>query len=126
MIIYSSVDVGKTWSQVGDLGSYGQMYMSILRLGEERLLLTYTQRAIVTPLGVRGALGRESADGFDFDLTQDQILIDTKTPVGVASGGGFGPTLLLADGTLVTSYTYRDAENRKHAEVVRWKMPAWK
>ena len=126
MIVYSSVDEGETWSQVRDLGSYGQMYMSILRLGEERLLLTYTQRAIVTPLGVRGALGQESADGFEFDLTQDQIMIDTKTPVGVASGGGFGPTLLLADGTLVTSYTYRDAENRKHAEVVRWRLPAWK
>ena len=126
MIIYSSEDLGKNWSQVSDLGSYGQMYMSILRLGGGRLLLTYTQRAIVTPLGVRGALGVESADGFQFDLKQDRIMIDTKTPEGVASGGGFGPTVRLADGTLVTSYTYRDADNRKHAEVVRWKMPALK
>ena len=126
MIIYSSEDVGKTWSQVSDLGNYGQMYMSILRLGDGRLLLTYTQRAIATPLGVRGALGRESADGFQFDLTRDQIMLDTKTPVGMASGGGFGPTILLADGTLVTSYTYRDANRRKHAEVVLWKMPPWK
>ena len=126
MIIYASEDVGKTWSQVSDLGSYGQMYMSILRLGDGRLLLTYTQRAIATPLGVRGALGTESADGFQFDLARDEIMLETKTPVGMASGGGFGPTILLADGTLVTSYTYRDADRRKHAEVVRWKMPAWK
>ncbi|MEE3373040.1 MAG: sialidase family protein [Planctomycetota bacterium] len=126
MIIYSSENMGKKWSQVSDLGGYGQMYMSILRLGGDRLLLTYTQRAIVTPLGVRGAIGRELADGFQFDLARDQIMIDTKTPVGMASGGGFGPTVLLADGTLVTSYTYRDAERRKHAEVVRWTMPALK
>ena len=126
MIIYSSMDVGRNWTRVQDLGGYGQMYMSILRLGEGRLLLTYTQRAILQPLGVRAVLGREMDDGFQFDMKHDLMMIDTKTPAGLSSGGGFGPTVRLADGTLVTSYTYRDAENRKHAEVVRWNMPEFK
>ena len=126
MIIYSSKDVGRNWTRVQDLGGYGQMYMSILRLGKGRLLLTYTQRAILQPLGVRAVLGEEMDDGFRFDMKQDLLMIDTKTPAGLSSGGGFGPTVRLADGTLVTSYTYRDAENRKHAEVVRWNMPDFK
>ena len=102
------------------------MYMSVLRLGEGRLLLTYTQRAILQPLGVRAVLGREMEEGFRFEMKHDLMMIDTKTPAGVSSGGGFGPTVRLADGTLVTSYTYRDAENQKHAEVVRWNMPDFK
>ena len=53
-------------------------------------------------------------------------MIDTKTPPGVASGGGFGPTVRLPDGPLVTSYTYRTADNHKHAEVVRWRLPKFK
>jgi len=126
MIVYASSDLGRNWSRVDDLGSYGQMYMSVLRVGTGRLMLTFTQRAIQTPLGVRAVLGQETRDGFEFDLKHDQIMIDTKTPVGVSSGGGFGPTVRLEDGTLVTSYTYRDAQNKKHAEVVRWRLPQWK
>lgn len=123
MIVYSSTDLGHTWSKVRDLGDYGQMYMSLLRLGSDRLLLTFTQRDIKPPLGVRAVLGTELDDGFEFNLTQDHLLLDTKTPIGVKSGGGFGPTVQLADGTLITAYTYRDSNNLKHAEVVRWRMP---
>ena len=122
MIVYSSMDKGRSWRKVNDLGRYGQMYPSITRLGDGHLLLTFTQRAIDPPLGVRAVLGRETKDGFSFDLKNDHIMLDTKTPVGVRSGGGFGPTVKLKDGTLVTSYTYRDADDIKHAEVVRWKM----
>lgn len=123
MVVYETTDAGRRWSKVGDLGTYGQMYMSILRLQTKELLLTYTQRAISLPLGVRAALGRETEDGFSFDLQRDQILLDTKTPPGVKSGGGFGPTVQLEDGTLVTSYTYRRSDGRKLAEVVRWRLP---
>ena len=123
MIVDASTDRGRNWSKVRDLGDYGQMYMSILHLGDRRLLLTFTQRAVTPPLGVRAVLGRETNDGFEFDLEHDQIMLDTKTPVGQASGGGFGPTVRLKDGTLVTSYTYRGADNHRRAEVVRWRMP---
>ena len=123
MVVYASTDMGRNWSKVRDLGDYGQMYMSILRVGDGRLLLTFTQRAITTPLGVRAILGRETEDGFDFDFEHDLLMLDTKTPVGMRSGGGFGPTLRLGDGTLITSYTWRDADEIKHAEVVRWRLP---
>lgn len=122
MITYSTTDLGKTWAKGSDLGTYGQMYMSILRLGNNNLLFTFTQRDISPPLGVRAVLGVESTDGFEFDLDHDVIMIDTKTPVGTKSGGGFGPTVRLADGTLVTSYTWRGADNKKRAEVVRWHL----
>lgn len=123
MIVYSSHDMGRKWSRVGDLGGYGQMYMSLLEVSNGRLLLTFTQRAIELPFGVRAVPGQQTKDGFSFDIKHDQIMLDTKTPRGIASGGGFGPTVRLADGTLVTSYTYRDAGSRTHAEVVRWRLP---
>jgi len=52
MIVYASSDMGRNWSKVRDLGGYGQMYMSMLRVREGRLMLTFTQRAIKPPLGV--------------------------------------------------------------------------
>ena len=121
MIVVSS-DMGLNWSKARDLGSYDQMYTSMLRVREGRLMLTFTQLAIRPLLGVRDVLGRETKDGFEFDLKHDQFMIDTKTPVGVASGGGFGPTVRLDNGTLITSYTYRAADNHKHAEVPRWRL----
>ena len=44
----------------------------------------------------------------------------------VSSGGGFGPTTQLNDGSLLTSITWRDAEKKTHIEVVRWKLPLHK
>ena len=51
----------------------------------------------------------------------------TATPEDV--GAAPGPiqvemTIVLTDGTLLTAYTYRDAKSIKHAEVVRWQIPA--
>lgn len=45
------------------------------------------------------------------------------TFVGRSQGGGFGPTVQLEDGTLVTSYSYRDGDDRTRLEVVRWRLP---
>jgi hypothetical protein len=123
-ILFSSPDDGKTFDRVGDLGDYGEMYMSILRLQDGRLLLTFTVRDLKPPLGVRAIAGTETDDGFEFDFTRDRILLDTRTPAGKPQGGGFGPTVQLRDGTLVTSYSYRGADDRTHLEVVRWKLPA--
>ena len=52
-------------------------------------------------------------------------MLDTRTPVGKYQGGGFGPTVQLEDGTLVTSYSYRGEDDKTHLEVVRWKPPQW-
>jgi len=123
MILFESDDLGLTWTKGQDLGYYGQMYPSILRLADGRLLLTFTVRAINPPLGVRAVLGEELTDGFAFDFAHDIMMIDTKTPLDKISGGGFGPTVQLDDGTLVTSYSYRDADDMLHLEVVRWQIP---
>ena len=122
-ILFSSTDEGRTFNRIRDFGDYGEMYMSILRLQDKRLLLTFTVRDLHPPLGVRAIPGLETEDGFDFDFSSDRLLLDTRTPVGKSQGGGFGPTVQLKDGTLVTSYSYRGSDDKTHLEVIRWKMP---
>lgn len=123
-ILFSSADEGKTFDRIRDFGDYGEMYMSLLRLRDSRLLLTFTVRDLKPPLGVRALLGQETDDGFEFDFSRDRIMLDTRTPVGKYQGGGFGPTVQLDDGTLVTSYSYRGEDDKTHLEVVRWQLPA--
>ncbi|HEV3006079.1 MAG TPA: hypothetical protein VGX78_16540 [Pirellulales bacterium] len=121
--LYKSDDLGRTFRFQSDFGDYGEMYISLLRLGGQRLLLTFTVRDLNPPLGVRALLGKETSDAFDFDFAHDWLMLDARTPVGQPQGGGFGPTVRLDDGTLVTSYSYRDANGKTHLEVVRWKLP---
>jgi len=121
-MIWESTDEGRTFRRVSDFGDYGQMYPSLLRLQDGRLLYTYTQRALDPPLGVRALVGTEQKDGFTFDFNADRLLLDYKTGSRY-QGGGFGPTVQLKDGALVTSYTYRGEDNQTHAEVVRWRLP---
>jgi hypothetical protein len=82
-------------------------------------------RAGKDQLGVQAVLGRDIPDGFDFDLDHDRIIIESKTPINQVSGGGFGPTVQLADGTFVTAYSYRlgKANRHVHTDVVRWRLP---
>jgi len=122
-ILFSSTNQGKTFDRFRDFGDYGEMYMSLLRLRDQRLLLTFTVRDLHPPLGVRALFGTETGDGFEFDFTHDRLMLDTRTPVGKYQGGGFGPTVQLDDGTLVTSYSYRGDDDKTHLEVVRWKAP---
>ncbi len=122
-ILFSSADGGKTFDRIRDFGDYGEMYLSLLRLHNKRLLLTFTVRDLKPPLGVRAIVGSETDDGFEFDFAHDRILLDTKTPVGQPQEGGFGPTVQLDDGTLVTSYSYRGEDGKSHVEVVRWNLP---
>jgi photosystem II stability/assembly factor-like uncharacterized protein len=122
-ILYASTDQGLTFRRIQDFGDYGEMYMSILRLADKRLLLTFTVRDLKPPLGVRAIVGTESKDGFEFDFSRDRLLLDTRTPIGKPQGGGFGPTVQLADGTLVTSYSYRGDDDEPHLEIVRWHLP---
>lgn len=124
-ILYESDDGAKTFRRVRDVGDYGEMYMSLLRLQGKRLLLTFTVRKRNPPLGVRAIFGRELEDGFAFDFDHDRIMLDTKTG-SRSQGGGFGPTVQLADGTLVTSCSYRGDDEKTHLEVIRWHAPATK
>lgn len=123
VILFSSMDEGRTFERHEDFGDYGEMYMSLLRLRDQRLLLTFTVRDLHPPLGVRALVGKETDDGFEFDFGSDRVLLDTQTGAR-DQGGGFGPTVQLDDGTLVTSYSYRGSDNRTHVEVARWTLPA--
>lgn len=122
-ILFSSTDGGATFDRLRDFGDYGEMYMSLLRLHDKRLLLTFTVRDLKPPLGVRALVGTETDDGFEIDFTRDRLMLDTRTPIGTSQGGGFGPTVQLKDGTLVTSYSYRSEDGESHLEVVRWRLP---
>ncbi len=122
MVMFESTDQGKTWGNRKDLGTYGEMYPSIIKLQDGRLLFTYTVRALSPRIGVRAVLGYEDEDGLHFDFEHDQIIIESKSPEGAYSGGGFGNTVQTADGTLVTPYTYTDGKHL-HAELARWKLP---
>lgn len=121
-ILFSSSDGAKTFDRIRDFGDYGEMYMSLLRLQDKRLLLTFTVRDLKPPLGVRALIGTENEDGFDLDFSHDRLMLDTKTGSRY-QGGGFGPTVQLNDGTLVTSYSYRGEDGKSHLEVIRWKAP---
>jgi hypothetical protein len=50
-------------------------------------------------------------------------VIDRATPVGAISGGGFGNTVQLQDGSLMTAYSYRDARGLTHLETARYRLP---
>jgi hypothetical protein len=56
-ILFSSSDGAKTFDRIRDFGDYGEMYMSLLRLQDRRLLLTFTVRDLKPPLGVRAIPG---------------------------------------------------------------------
>jgi len=123
MVVYATDDEGRTLTPVRPLGGIGEMYPAILKLSDRRLLLTFTVRSMQQPLGIRAALGDEIEDDFHFDLAHDRLLLDTQTAPGVTSGGGFGCTVQLGDGTLLSSYSWRDAEHVTHLEVLRWRLP---
>jgi hypothetical protein len=117
-----SSDGGMTWNDLRDFGDYGVMYPRVIRLQDGRLLLTFTQRAMIAPIGLQAILSHD--DGETWDFTRDRIIIEGKTPWGMPSGGAFGNTLQLKDGSLISCYTYRGADDKTHLEVVRWRLPS--
>lgn len=124
-MLWESTDDGKTWSkhrEHGTFGTYGEMYPRFLTLSGGRLLLTFTVRSNPTDgheLGLRAILSKDK--GRTWDFSHDRIVISDVNQG--ASGGGFGNTIQLPDGTLVSVYSYRGTDTRTHVEAVRWKLP---
>ena len=116
-----SADGGLTWSSLSDFGDYGMHYMRALRLADGRVLLTYTQRSTFQPLGLRALVSHD--DGETWDFSADRIIIEGRTPWGLAQGGGFGNTVQLEDEELLTCYSYRESPERTRLELVRWRLP---
>jgi photosystem II stability/assembly factor-like uncharacterized protein len=121
MLRCESADGGRTWGELRDLGDYGMHYPRLLRLHDGRLLLTFTQRALSYPLGLQAVLSGD--DGQTWDFQSDRIVIEGKTPWGRPQGSGFGNTVQLPDGLLVSCSSYRAADDRTYVEVVRWRLP---
>ena len=112
-IIFESGDDGHSWTAVQALPILGCMYPSLCSLGRGCYLFTYTQRVPLADrhMGVYGLVLQEREDGtFGADVTRDVIVIDEKTPDHYDSGGGFGNTLRLRDGALLTPYSYLEAD----------------
>ena len=125
MMWTKSADGGRTWGPLDNFGDYGSHFPRVIKLRDGRLLLTYTQRALTYPLGLRAVLSRDDGETWDFE--HDRIVIEGRTPWGAESGGGFGNTVQLTDGTLVSCYSYNAAEpgrkSETRIEIVRWKLP---
>jgi hypothetical protein len=129
--LFRSRDGGVTWTLDPPLGStYGEMYPSILHLSDGKVLFTYTVRALQPQLGVQAVLGAASgmsdglpATSYALNFTSDVLLLDEETPANESSGGGFGNTVLAADGTFVTAYSYRGSDGNTHVQIVRWELP---
>lgn len=112
-IVFESGDAGVSWQPVNAFPILGCMYPSVCSLGDSQYLFTYTQRVPLQgrPMGVYALVLWEQPDGaFHTIPDQDLIVIDEKTPNCYDSGGGFGNTLRLSDGTLLTPYSYMDAD----------------
>jgi hypothetical protein len=104
---------------------YGQHYSRTTRLDDGRMMMTFTKRGTNTPLGLRAVFSNDDGQTWDFD--SDHIIIDDNTPSGGASGGGFGNTIQLSDGSLISAYSYPGSaagiEADIKTEVVHWSLP---
>ena len=121
-ILWESADEGRTWRRLRDMGEYGEMYPQFLQLADGRILYNFTVRGLTYPLGIQAIVSYDQGETWDFDA--DRIIVASRTPKGKASGGGYGNTIQLGGGTLVTSYSYRGEDDQTHLEVVRWNLPA--
>ena len=125
MMLWTSLDQGASWDrhrETGSFGYYGEMYPRFLRLHDGRLLLTFTVRSNSTDghgLGLRAIISDD--DGETWNFKKDRIVISYVN--SGASGGGFGNTVQLSDGTLLSAYSYRDEKEKTHIETVRWRLP---
>ena len=125
MMIWESTDNGKRWRRQGEHGNfglYGEMYPRFLRLRDGRVLLNFTVRSNPTdahPLGMRAILSGD--DGETWDFTTDRMVISYVNHG--SSGGSYGNTIQLDDGTLVSTYSYRGKGGKTHVEAIRWKLP---
>jgi hypothetical protein len=114
-VLFTSEDAGLTWIPVQAIGFPALMYPSIVNLEGNWMLFTYTVReippegtgAIHPKVGIQAIVVEEEADGtLIFDFSRDVIVIDASTPNSMRNAGGFGNTLRMPDGTLVTPFSY--------------------
>jgi len=124
MVLFRSRDGGRVWTLTAEVGDYyGEMYPSLLRLTDGRMLFTFSARGARAPLGLQAVLGVERSSGFSLNFATDRLILDESAPIDEPRGGGFGNTVRLPGGQLLTAYSYRGVGTVTHAEVVRWVLP---
>merc|ERR1712113_986920 len=121
-------------------GNIGELYPRFVRLPSVSgggALLTFTVRCGMHVeaesgqcnstfdghgLGLRAIVSRD--DGVSWDLAHDRFIVSTKDGFGV-SGGGYGNTLPLSNGDLISVYSYNnnDTMGKHRVEAVRWRLP---
>ena len=122
--VFRSRDRGAHWSREPELGlSYGEVFPSLCRLQNGKGLMTFTVSSLHPPLGLRGVMTEESGDGLSASTNADLLVLDQNTPADQPTGGGFGNTVQLADGPLVSASSLRDAKGTTFVEVLRWALP---
>ena len=125
MMLWESANDGRTWQRhrkVGTFGHYGEMYPRFMELEDGRLLLTFTVRSNSTDghgIGLRAIISDDGGKTWNFQ--HDRIVISDVNHG--SSGGGFGNTIRLPDGVLVSVYSYRGSDDQTHIESVRWRLP---
>jgi hypothetical protein len=90
-------------------------------LKDGRILCNFTVRGLKYPIGIQAIVNHD--DGRTWDFEHDWLIVESRTPKGKLSGGGYGNTVQLQDGTLITAYSYRGEDDKTHLEVVRWRLP---
>jgi hypothetical protein len=125
-------------------GHIGELYPRFTRLRAGKgALLTFTVRCgenTSAPigdcrdtfdghgLGLRAVVS--PSDGESWDLEQDRVVLSTKDGYG-QSGGGYGNSIQLANGDIISVYSYRGTagggskftDGKTHVEAVRWRLP---
>jgi len=128
MLLFESSDNGLCWKKHrrhGNFGHYGEMYPRFIQLKDGRLLLTFTVRSNSTDghkLGLRAIISDDN--GASWNFRKDRMVISDVNHG--SSGGGFGNTVQLEDGNLVSVYSYRREDMKTYIEAVRWSLPATK
>ena len=116
----------------------GNHYSHMLRLHDGRLLMTWTHRSNLIDddgfgTGSRGLLSYD--DGYTFDFNSDYIVIkaqDDASPLAVSSGCapsaggcgcgvGYGNTLQLHDGSLLSATSFDIGQT---IDIALWQLPA--
>ena len=113
-------------------GEIGNLFPRFLTLHDGRLLLTFTVRANSTDgwgLGVRAVLLGDTKEpvperGLVWAFTHDRMVIGAQDSARRKSGGGFGNTLEMRDGNLLSAWSYNSSTDlQHHLELVRWAIP---
>ena len=123
---FRSEDGGLNWQSNGNLALSdvdGERSPSLLRLQDARYLLTFAGKTHPTQSFIYGAVSETTPTGHNLDFPQDRIILSQRMHDGQSFGSGFGSSVQLSDGHVLSGCSYRDAKGTNQVDVVRWKLP---